>query len=426
MRIGFEINDSGFENIDLKDPEEGNPGIGGTQFEFILLISSLLKYTCDYEIFVYHYSLNKYPESIHDCIVESERDILKHAQQDNIDVLVYKTDKDEVWYELIEKYGVKCIAWAHTYLKYQELKAIENSKNTVRLICVGKEQYDTHIDDDIIAKTSYIYNMVDCSKLQIRNPLFKKEVTYIGSLIREKGFHVLAQAWKDVLREIPDAKLNVIGSGKLYNRNSQLGEYGIADKEYEKDFIPYLINNDGELLPSVKFLGILGTEKQEILKNTAVGVVNPTAVSETFCISAVEFEGQGIPVCSCKKNGLLDTVQNKKTGLLSKSAKSLAKNIIELLNDNKKNVEYGRNGIEYVKKFSPSMIVKKWDDCFREIISGEKVRYIPVTGNYLNNGKCIRIIDRWIRFTLGIKCFPSVNTMLFETKKLYHKLKGVQ
>ena len=93
-----------------------------------------------------------------------------------------------------------------------------------------------NIDDDVITKTSYIYNMVDCKKLQIRETKFQKEVTYIGSLIREKGFHVLAKAWKDVLKEVPDAKLNVIGSGKLYNRGSQLGKYGIADKEYEESW----------------------------------------------------------------------------------------------------------------------------------------------------------------------------------------------
>lgn len=426
MKIGFEINDSGFRDIDLTHPEEGNPGIGGTQFEFILLISSLLRYTHGYDIFVYHYSPNKYPLDINEKVVNSQEDILKLSQEDGVDILIYKTDKDKTWYDLLERYDVKCIAWAHTYLKYQELKAIENSRNVVRLICVGKEQYDTHIDDDIISKTSYIYNMVDCSKLQIRGTQFNKEVTYVGSLIREKGFHVLAQAWKDVLKAVPEAQLNIIGSGKLYNRSSKLGKYGIADKEYEKDFIPYLTNDKGEILPSVKFMGILGTEKQEVIQNTAVGVVNPTAVSETFCISAVEFEGQGIPVCSCKKNGLLDTIQHKRTGLLSKSAKSLGKNIIELLRDREENLAYGRNGIEYVKKFSPEVIVKDWDVCFQEIMNGEMVQYVSVAGNYLNNGKFIRVIDRWIRFTLGIKLFPSVNTMLFKAKEIYHKLKGVQ
>ena len=412
--------------MDLTKPENGNPGVGGTQFEFVLLINTLLNhYNSKYDIFIYHYNENSYNNKAKDVIVKNEEDLLKIAAADEIDLLVYKTDKDAKWYSELEKYGIITLAWAHTYLKYEELKLIERSKNVIRLICVGKEQYDIHIDDDVILKTGYIYNMVDSSGAHIRNTQYENEVTYIGSLIREKGFHVLAKAWKDVLKEVPDAKLNIIGSGKLYNRNSQLGAYGIAEKKYEESFIPYLVDNKGEILPSVKFLGIMGAEKKDIIQKTAVGVVNPTAVSETFCISAVEFEGQGIPVCSCKKNGLLDTVQHRKTGLLSKSSKELSKNIIELLKNKKTNCEYGKNGVEYVKKFQPEVVVEEWDACFQKIANKEKVMYMNVTGNYLNNGKIFRVINRWIRFNLRIKCFPSINTIIYDCKKIYHRLKGV-
>lgn len=35
--LGIKLDDSGFENVDLRYPELGNPGIGGTSFEEIFL-----------------------------------------------------------------------------------------------------------------------------------------------------------------------------------------------------------------------------------------------------------------------------------------------------------------------------------------------------------------------------------------------------
>ena len=48
-------------------------------------------------------------------------------------------------------------------------------------------------------------------------------VVYLGGLNKYKGFHVLAKAWKKVLAEVSDAKLIVLGSGKLYNRETSMG-----------------------------------------------------------------------------------------------------------------------------------------------------------------------------------------------------------
>jgi glycosyltransferase involved in cell wall biosynthesis len=59
-------------------------------------------------------------------------------------------------------------------------------------------------------------------------------VTYVGALIPTKGFHKLAKVWKNILKKVPTAKLQVIGDGKLYNKNAVLGPHGIAEAKYEK------------------------------------------------------------------------------------------------------------------------------------------------------------------------------------------------
>ena len=62
-------------------------------------------------------------------------------------------------------------------------------------------------------------------------------VTYVGSLTKGKGFHVLAKEWKNILKAVPDAELYVLGSGKLYDNKAELGEYGLAEKTYENNLL---------------------------------------------------------------------------------------------------------------------------------------------------------------------------------------------
>ena len=127
-----------------------------------------------------------------------------------------------------------------------------------------------------------------------------------------------------MLVEVPDAQLHVVGSGKLYDRNSKLGVYGIAEESYENSFIKGITDRAGELLPSVHFHGVMGEEKKELIARTSVGVANPAGRTETLGISAIEFSSRGVPVVTIASGGFLDTVENEKTGLLYNDTKDLA------------------------------------------------------------------------------------------------------
>lgn len=64
-----------------------------------------------------------------------------------------------------------------------------------RVVFVGKEEYDSYIDDDIISKSTYIYNMVPIKEKVCNRIIDVPIVTYVGSLVPAKGFHRLAQIW---------------------------------------------------------------------------------------------------------------------------------------------------------------------------------------------------------------------------------------
>ncbi len=404
MRVGIKVEDGRFNNLDLSKPEEGNPGVGGTTFEELLLSETLAK-NSNFEVVVYHTNAsNKYSSNVIERLVNSIYDIPRYVKQDRVDILVFATGKNKIWYQRIIDENIACIAWCHGFLNYYELKFIRNCNNIKRVIFVGREMYNIYIADDIIRKSTYIYNMFHANGI-VRDEKYLPQVVYMGALNKDKGFHILAKAWPIIKKNVPRAELIVIGSGRLYGRNTKLGKYNVATPEYEKKFIPYLLKNN-KIDDHVSFLGIVGDNKQDILKSCSVGVVNPSGKTETFCISAVEIEAVGIPVCTTGKFGLLDTVINNKTGLFSNTSRQLAFNIVELLNDANHNTQMGNAAIDYVKKFEPKIIIKDWEKNLTNVYQGNAPQYINPDSGHSHIPGYKRLL-RYLRFNKGMTFIPS-------------------
>lgn len=83
-----------------------------------------------------------------------------------------------------------------------------------------------------------------------------------------------------------------------------------------------------------------------------------------------------VPVVTIAKGGFLDTVLNEKTGLLYGHTDDFAKDIIMLLKNDKLNEQYGRDGVQLCKKFTPDKIIKEWNRLFLKVLNDEKMEYI--------------------------------------------------
>lgn len=405
MRIGIKFEDDRFDNLDISNPAKGNPGIGGTAYEEILL--AYLLSDSGAEVYLYHTNgTNILPKSVRSRRVDHILKIPKQARMDKADLLIFSASRTDAWYDEIDKNRVCSIAWAHCYLNYFEIRRIQKSSFVKRVIFVGRQQYYAYIADDIIEKSDYIYNIYESGNFPYDTEGRKEhQAVYLGSLYRYKGFHILAKAWKAVLQEVPDAELIVIGNGRLYGREMKLGKYGLAQKAYERKFVKYLKDQSGAIHKSVHFLGIVGNEKNKIMAHAAVGIANPSGITETFCISAVEMESCGLPVCTAGKFGLLDTVINEKTGLFSGNSKQLASNIVTMFKNEAVRKEYGRNAVRYVKKFQGNKILPKWMQVFDEILNNR----CPVYESPVKNDTEIKIkkVLRKIRFDLNQRWVPS-------------------
>jgi len=391
MKVGLYLKNDTIAGVDLSQPEKGNPGVGGTQYNFVTLPYYFQKYIPDQVEFVwYANAIDRLPGSFSSCQVSSASEAISRAVEQDCDMFIWRPTENPEGFEFeksAEQYQIKVIAWVHNTPGVPMLSRLSKSQNIKRFVCVSQEQMDRLRYHKIINKTACIFNGFD-PKPYIPEEKIQKQgntVTYLGSIVPGKGFHYLARVWPQIIREKPAARLVVIGSGKLYNRNQKLGKWEIAAESYEGQWRKYLSDSEGKQLPSVEFKGTLGSEKVGILQNTDVGVVNPSGATENCPGSAIEFQAAGTPVVSGAYRGLLDTVVHQKTGLLGRSDRELTHNILDLLNNKDKAKKFGENGIDFIlNKFSYEKISHQWLDLFNDV-QADRPNYVPGIEQFPHN-----------------------------------------
>lgn len=381
MKVAFYLQNKNISCVDCTEPLKGNPGIGGTEYLFIATTFALAQYASlhklNYEIILVANNKNNLPENLQ-IIEASDESLPKVIQSNNIDVVVFRYSLEN--YDISQNLTkpTKVVMWAHNFISRSELTCLSKNIDVAAIICVGSEQLNMYRDHEAYYKSVVILNGYPIDYF-IHNNIKevlpfkdrKNEVTYLGNLVDFKGFHLLAAAWKEVIKEIPNAHLNVIGGAKLYDRNQRLGKYGLAEESYENRFLEYLKDSQGELLPSVTFHGVMGAEKKNILNKTKVGVPNPSGVSETFCISALELQLWGAVISTINYGGFKDTVY--KTGILYDDVKKLAVSIITQL---KSTTNDYKGLLEFVNKFDFNFIIQDWIILLSKIQSGESLENI--------------------------------------------------
>ncbi len=396
IKVAFYINNAKYTNIDLRFPEKGNPGIGGTQFTTIATAYYLNKYYPELvEPILLAHSLELLPPSLKAYYAANDVNALFQSESLGCDIFIFKSRMgNHQIYDYLRKSNLKAIARSNNTPELEGLYQIAKCPQIKAHVCVGHEQLDFLRDHPIFTKSTRIFDPFNCENFVPKDEIIKgnNTVVFLGNIVPQKGFHHLARVWPSIVKDRPDAKLIVIGNGKLYDRNSKLGEWGVAEEKYESNYIrKFLSDKNGNIDKSVYFAGLLGLEKIEILQNADVGVVNPSGGTEVCPASALEFQACGTPVVSVAKWGLLDTVSHRKTGLLGKNDKDLARNIIYLLDNSSFAKQLGANGINFVKNiFSPKLITKQWLDLLIDVYKDKSPPQQPIKNNYLYKAKFIR------------------------------------
>ncbi|MGU8300930.1 glycosyltransferase family 4 protein [Clostridium perfringens] len=419
MKILFYLDNSGREELDYSNPELGNPGVGGTQFMIWSLVYFLKKYNKNLNISLAANNIKRMFNTVDLYEVKNIEDTIELANKNKFDILILRGPiLNEDIYIKIEKLKVKTIIWTHNFDVPISAKLVSKYKYIVRNVCVGKEQYDRLRDHEAFKKSTYIFNGLDFSIYEKKKEKNNKNINicYVGSLVKDKGFHKIAKVWSQLNLKDSRYKLMVIGNGKLYNSKNQMGKYGIAEGDYEKKFLKYIVDENGYIKKDITFYGVLGNEEKiNVMSKADIGIANPTGKSETFCIVAVEFQALGIPVISAKKNGLLDTIKNNKSGILVKNNFQLYKSIVKLGENQKYREEMGNYGFRYVREnFNMEKIAKKWLEIFEEVYYGKENINDLQFNNIFSNLKIIRELNRKLKL-------PSLITYRYFIESIIRK-----
>ena len=351
------------------------------------------------------------PFNILPFCVNSGIEAILQSQKNKDDFLIIKNPSQEGnVYRFISQTNHKILIWCHNFILSDYADYLSKLNNVAAVVFVGKQQYDRYMDHDIIKKSVCIYNIVSDPQPKIIERALKKYVVYLGALTYVKGFHILASIWNDILNEVPDAELFVLGTGQIYSRDKKMGKFGVASEDYERLFMPYLLDKFGNIIPSVHFMGIAGQEKYNLFCDASVGIVNPSGRTETFGMGVIEMNSSFLPVVTINKNGYPDTVKNGINGYLCNNKNEIKDKIVYLLKNPDKNRELGIKGKQLVRSYSGENILPQWLKLFESIMNDDKKVFsfqspsIP----FNNNFKCVRVVIRFFRYTLHLKFIPPL------------------
>jgi len=419
MKIAFYIPNSNIKHVDLSEVQNANPGIGGTEYAMLALVY-YLSLNCSNELTIYSNApLCNYKGSVSNFIESSLDSVLKSSVQKQMDVLIVHHSEHSMAknaFDALKGSNVSLVLWIHNFLNPRILSFYGDNPQIKRIVFVGREFLNCYRDHPAFQKSTFIYNGI---KIPFVNKIsYSKRpnyVTYIGNLIPGKGFHILAKSWKKILKKVPDAELHVIGSGKLYDRNAKMGKYGLAQDDYEKEFIQHLVDDSGNIIDSVIFHGIMGKEKNDVVQMTKVGVPNPSGYSETFGYTAIEMELFDCLIATIRCPGYIDTVSSD--GILYKNPSKLADAVISLLQKTE-NTEQS----SFLEKFDFSVISPKWEQLLSDVYLNKPNIIEPYKGqgvlSIIREG--LRIMKLKYSF---FKCVPTIEGIRFSFNRNKNRIK---
>lgn len=170
-------------------------------------------------------------------------------------------------------------------------------------------------------------------------------VIFTGRLKKAKLPHHAIQAFSIIKKQIPDARMWLVGDGYMMDR---LKKMNVSD---------------------VTFFGHVNNEMKLKLMGSAHLALVP-AVREGWGLVVTESNAVGTPAVAYNVHGLRDSVIDGKTGLLAKgnTPEGLAQRALELLKDRNLLAALSRNALEDSKKYNWDRSADEFEKVLKSIV----------------------------------------------------------
>ena len=182
-------------------------------------------------------------------------------------------------------------------------------------------------------KIPVIYNGIDLSRCESKESYEMKtlRLLHIGRFNEQKNHEGLLKAFAKIVKQIPDACLDLIGDGELEDAVKLLAkELGLTESVHflgnQTNVYPYLKNADIFLLPS-KYEGM------------------PMTIIEAM--------GTGLPIVASAVGGVPDMLTEEESGLLTPcDPDAVAEAVLRLAGNEQLRERLGRNAKQESRRFS--------------------------------------------------------------------------
>jgi len=355
------------DSVDLTALNRGNPGVGGTQYLFLLTVSRLnVRYGSGSAVLYSDRLFAVGSEDVPTSTVGGLEEAILLARAQQVDYLVVNGRLLTVEnLSILSKSRVPLVAWAHNTVGPTAARIASSCPSIARIVCVSEAQWESMRDSICFPKCTFINNGLAEGYLTagIVSDYSRPEAVYVGSLYPQKGVHNLLRIWRKVNSEVPEATLKIIGGAQIWGSSEvRVGPMGVADPHYERVLRKELsrVRDQG----SVAFLGVKSwNEIDECVAHARVGVANPSHYlrDETFCMAALELQSRGLAIVSRFRNdGLATSVSSGTSGYLEVRDHSIARRLVDLLRDGEQARSLGANAVEYSQRFCVDSELYKW------------------------------------------------------------------
>ena len=176
-------------------------------------------------------------------------------------------------------------------------------------------------------------------------------VLYVGRVDPEKSLDILVRAFTQIHKKVPKAHLVIVGDGTA-----------MPDLED-------IAKEDG-MTDYVHFLGrVVGDDLPQIYRTASVFAI--TSKIETQSIVLLEAMATGLPCVAVKAGAIPELVKNSKNGYLCKpdSSSVVAKNICQILLDDKKQEQMSNQSLELVKRHDLSYTLTRMEEIYKKVLA---------------------------------------------------------
>jgi len=344
-----------------------NPGLGGTQFNTIMLAIRLANKYTELDVTLVNFSdlnINNRPQNLEVLLAKDLTSFLvslNNLPQTHF-ILITASLLVHACQAQVLRHSRNIIGWVHHPFQFDWML---KQRPVFAYVHVGQYQYYSnrffYPSNWYIQNPFVSVNARHSSKFPDKDVVTK--IIYLGSLFRVKGFGYVAQQWDAIKKIIPNSELHVIGSSLTYGRSP---EHPLipCDSDFANEilgFIPLADIKDKRVI----FHGNLGGEKYDLMRSAHFAILNPTGASEAFPASPLECMACGLPVIASDDYGMSDSMRFFPE-LILRSPEEIPDRVSFLLSDRYRYEELSARSIAVASWFDSQtdVILSRWRRLF--------------------------------------------------------------